>query len=418
MKVLHQRKARSGMEDVSSSGKSFAFKLLVCLFLAGIAVFFTIQASLGARDSSIGTAHIPAGDIDAPLNDLLYQSLKDRMGELASSRTYELVPTWELEMRGETFIAEESGYLYISSTQGQVMALDAVSGAILWSLDLGVWISAPPTAKDGVVYVGATNHVLYALDARSGALLWYFTSQGEILTRPLVSDGTVFFTADNNSVYDLVHRLYALDARSGALLWIYNTKSWTPSPPAVGADAVYLGGYKREVYALQKTTGQELWSFKASSIIFSSPHIVSGKVLFACIDGWVYALDAASGAQEWSRKLPGFVWLALPDGSGNLYACSHRNTLTALAMETGEELWTFSDGDFLSCSAIAEGKVVCAFNTGGRAYLLDAASGDSLGLLASPYHFTSPPLLRGEYVYGASSDGFIRAYALPADALP
>ena len=406
------------MEVGGSSARTFACKSLVCLLLAGIAVFFTVQASLGARDSAAGIAHLPVVDAPPPLNELLYQSLRERMEEWLSSRRYELTPVWELEVRGETFIAEEGGYLYISSTQGQVMAVDAASGGILWSLDLGVWISAPPTAKDGVVYVGATNHVLYALDALSGALLWYYTSQGEILARPMVSEGTVFFTADNNSVYDLVHRLYALDSRSGALLWIYDTESWTPSSPAVGADAVYLGGYKREVYALHKTTGQVLWSFKASNIIFSSPQIVTGKVLFACIDGWVHVLDSASGAQEWSRKLPGFVWLASPDVSGNLYACSHLDTLTALAMETGEELWAFSDGEFLSCSSIAQGKVVCAFNTTGEAWLLDAVTGESLGRLVSPYHFTSPPLLRGEYVYASSSDGFIRAYALPADDLP
>jgi outer membrane protein assembly factor BamB len=406
------------MESASGGGKTFALKLLICIVLTGTAVFFAVQASLGARDSDVGTVNLAASDTDGSVNETLKQPLEVLIEELAGLRTYDLIPLWEQEVRGEAFVAEEGGYLFITSTQGQVMAVDALSGAALWSLDLGVWVAAPPTAKEGVVYVGATNHVLYALDARSGALLWYYTSQGEILARPVVSDGMVFFTADNNSVYDLVHRLYALDAHSGALLWIYDTESWTPSPPAVGTDAVYLGGYQREVYALQKSTGYEMWSFKASNIIFSSPRIISGKVLFTCIDGWVHALDVASGVQEWARKLPGFVWLAPPDGSGNLYACSHRDTLTALALETGEELWTYTDGDFLSCSSLAQGEVVCAFNTQGGAYVLDASSGEPLGLLASAYDFTSPPLLWGEYFYAGSSDGFVRAYTIPADALP
>jgi outer membrane protein assembly factor BamB len=406
------------MKSSDGSGKTFALKLLICTVLTGIAVFFAVQASLGARDSGVGTVNLPGGETDGSINEALERPLEGLIEELAGLRTFDLIPLWEQEVRGEAFITEDGGYLYITSTQGQVMAIDAPTGNTLWSLDLGVWVSAPPSAKEGVVYVGATNHVLYALDARSGALLWYYTSQGEILARPVVSDGMVFFTADNNSVYDLVHRLYALDARSGALLWIYDTESWTPSAPAVGTDAVYLGGYQREVYALQKTTGKEMWSFKASNIIFSSPRIISGKVLFTCIDGWVHALDAASGVQEWARKLPGFVWLAPPDGSGNLYACSHRDTLTAMALETGEELWTFTDGDFLSCSPIAQEEVVCAFNTQGGAYVVEASSGEPLGLLVSLYDFTSPPLLRGENFYAGSSDGFVRAYAIPADALP
>ena len=406
------------MESNGGSGKTFALRLLICIVLTGTAVFFAVQASLGARDSGAGTVHRPVSASEGSSGEALKPPLGGLIEELAGLRTYDLMPLWELEVRGEAFITEEGGYIYITSTQGQVMAVDALSGAALWSLDLGVWVSAPPTAKEGVVYVGATDHVLYALDARSGALLWYYTSQGEILARPVVSDGMVFFTADNNSIYDLVHRLYALDARSGALLWIYDTESWTPSPPAVGTEAVYLGGYQREVYALRKTTGAEMWSFKAPNIIFSSPRIISEKVLFTCIDGWVHALDAGSGVQEWARKLPGFVWLAPPDGSGNLYACSHRDTLTAMALETGEEFWTFTDGDFLSCSPVANGEVICAFNTQGGAYVVDASSGEPLCLLTSTYDLTSPPLLRGEYFYAGSSDGFVRAYAIPADALP
>jgi outer membrane protein assembly factor BamB len=181
----------------------------------------------------------------------------------------------------------------------------------------------------------------------------------------------------------------------------------------VGDDAVYLGGYRLEVYALDKRTGAELWSFTASNIVFSSPQIVAGQVLFTCIDGWVYALDAASGAPMWSRKLPGFVWLAPPDGSGNLYACSHRDTLIALALDSGEELWAFTDGDLLSCATLPETDAVCAFNAEGIAYLLDVAEGKPFGILRALRGFTSPPLLVGRRVYASSPDGFVRAYALP-----
>jgi outer membrane protein assembly factor BamB len=401
-------------------GRSAALVLKISLFLvfAAIAVFFVVQASLGARNAAGSPSPPEPINADRNFGETIYRSLDDLLGDLASTRVYVLIPSWELAVSGEVFIEEHGGFLYLTSNLGKVMAVDTATGNILWSLDLGVWVSAPPTAQDGVVYVGATNHVLYALDAGSGALLWYYTSQGEILAQPVVDNGMVFFTADNDSVYDLLHRLYALDARSGALLWIYDTESWTPSPPAVGDDAVYSGGYRREVYALDKHSGQELWSFEASNIVFSSPQVVEGKVLFTCIDGWVHALDAASGAPLWSRKLPGFVWLAPPDGSGNLYACSHRNTLTALALDTGEELWEFTDGVLLSCSTPADAEAVCAFNGEGKAYVLDETSGSILGLLLAPYDFISPPILVGNNIYASSSDGFVRAYAIAADRTP
>jgi len=406
------------MEDSGGRSAALVLKLLLCFLLTGIAIFFVVQASLGARNAVGSVSQTRTEDIDLPLGEELYRSLKDLLDDLASARISPLIPVWELAVSGEVFIDKEGDFLYLTSTLGQVMAVNAATGNILWSLDLEVWVSAPPTAQDGVVYVGATDHVLYALDAGSGVLLWYYTSQGEILAQPVVSDGMVFITADNDSVYDLIHRLYALDARSGTPLWIYDTESWTPSPPAVGANAVYLGGYRREVYALDKSTGRELWSFKASNIVFSSPQIVSGKLLFTCIDGWVYALEAESGAPLWSRKLPGFVWLAPPDGSGSIYACSHRNTLNAMALDTGEELWAFDDGDLLSCSTLTEAGAVCAFNAQGNAYVLDAAAGKPLGQLLAPHGFTSPPLLVGKHIYAISSDGFVRAYMIPADGVP
>ena len=406
------------MEKKDYRVAAVTLKLAISLLLMAIAVFFVVQTSLGARNSDGSTYPPQTEGMDRNFGEAVYRSLDELLGTLARARIDVLVPRWELAVGGEVFIEEEKGYLYLTTNLGQVMAVDAATGSIIWGLDLGVWVSAPPAAHAGVVYVGATDHVLYALDARSGALLWYYPSQGEILAQPVVNNGMVFFTADNDSVYDLLHRLYALDARSGALLWKYDTESWTPAQPAVGNDAVYSGGYRREVYALDAYTGRELWSFKTSNIVFSSPQIIEEKVLFTCIDGWVHALDAATGAPLWSRKLPGFVWLAPPDGSGNLYACSHRNTLTAMALDTGEELWDFDDGYLLSCSSLAETDAVCAFNVEGKGHILNEATGAGLGLLLAPYDFTSPPLVVGKSIYSISSDGFVRAYEVEADRLP
>ncbi len=410
--LLRRLKARDAMKGSDGGAVLFA-KCALCLLFIATAVFFIIMTSAGARDATAGRARVPADDEDITLGRSLYAFVKGLVESLAGSRTFSLVPAWELSVGGELFVEEEGGVLYLTSSLGRVTAVDAASGNIMWNLDLGSWVSAAPAVRAGVVYVGATDHVLYALDAGSGALLWYYTSQGEILAQPVVDGDMVFFTADNDSIYDLVHRLYALDARSGTPMWTYDTESWTPAAPAVGNDAVYLGGYRREVYALDKQTGGELWSFEATNIVFSSPQITAGQVLFTCIDGWVHALDASSGASLWSRKLPGFAWLAPPDGSGNLYACSHRDTLTAMALSSGEELWSFTDGDLLSSATLSEKEIVCAFSQEGTVYLLDAAEGRSLGVLQAPHAFTSPPLLAGQGIYTGCPDGMLRAYELP-----
>lgn len=269
-------------------------KFLLCLLFTLIVVFFIVQVSLSSSNEYKASANENLEAKGSEQTQAEQGSFRAALERLAALDIKKLSPSWELSVSGEVFMADEGDYLYLTGTSGRVMAVKASSGSMQWSLDLGVWVSAPPTVQSGVVYVGATNHVLYALDAGSGALLWYYTCQGEILAEPVVSDGSVFVCADNNSVYNLSHRLYALDARSGTLKWTYDTDSWTPSPPAVTQDAVYLGGYHREVYALDKLTGRKLWSFAAPNIVLSSPQVASGQIVFTCVDGWVYALDAAS----------------------------------------------------------------------------------------------------------------------------
>ena len=66
---------------------------------------------------------------------------------------------------------------------------------------------------DGVVYVGTAN-VMNALDARTGALLWSYGTDGILWGSPLVDDGAVYFGPFNRHVY-------AVDARAGTLLWRY-----------------------------------------------------------------------------------------------------------------------------------------------------------------------------------------------------
>ncbi len=395
------------VEGKAGAERVLALKIAVFLVLAATAAFFLIQVSLGAQGEDGKVTAEPRYAVGSRA----YNTLRDSLQVFAALRIYRLEPVWELPLEGGASMDEEGGRLYIASAPGRVMAVEAASGAVAWSLDLGVRLSAAPTARSGVLYVGAVNHVLYALDCASGALLWYFTAQGEILARPVVSDGMVLVTADNDSVYDLQHRVYALDARNGALLWVHDSESWTPSAPAMGAQAVYLGGYGREVYALDRATGRELWSFKTSNIVFASPFLAAGKVLFASIDGRVYALDEGTGALSWSLKLPGFVWLA-PSGDGIFFACSRGDTLTAVSAGEGEELWSFQGRDLLQGSIFTLDGMVCAFNRRGEAYLIEA--GRLRGALSLPQGLASAPAISHNRVYASSPDGKVRAFPLPS----
>src|ERR1700692_4083822 len=69
------------------------------------------------------------------------------------------------------------GVVYVGSEDYNVYALNARTGAKLWSYPTGSWVNSSPAIADGVVYVGSFDKNVYALNAHTGrwptqAALW------------------------------------------------------------------------------------------------------------------------------------------------------------------------------------------------------------------------------------------------------
>ncbi len=91
-----------------------------------------------------------------------------------------------------------------------------------------------PAVVNGVVYVGAADGNVYALNASTGAKLWSYATGGEVESSPAVANGVVYVGSDDDNVY-------ALNASTGAKLWSYTTGSIVDSSPAVANGVVYIG---------------------------------------------------------------------------------------------------------------------------------------------------------------------------------
>ena len=116
-------------------------------------------------------------------------------------------------------------------------------------------LESSPAVVNGVVYVGSdSNGSVYALNASTGAQLWSFATGSSLLASPAVANGVVYVEQYGGS------NLYALNASTGAQLWSYNIGS-----SVVLARCGEWGGLCRRrgdnVYALNASTGAELWSY-------------------------------------------------------------------------------------------------------------------------------------------------------------
>lgn len=384
-------------------------RLVVIFFLlmAFLFAFFTVSA---ARDN-----------VSTPLNgetgghsinpDGGFRTPGEIARDLSKYRVRLLKPSWELRIAGQAYMAEKDGALYVSSLPGMIYCLDASTGAVRWSYDLGAMVSSRPAVSGGTVYVGSADHVLYALDAQTGALLWYFRAQGEVLASPVISDGVLFFFADNDSVLDLMNRLYALDARTGKQLWTYDTKSWTPSPPAVGHGAVFTGGSFPVVTALETTTGRVIWSREVDSLVYSSPCLREDEVIITTVNGGLYSLDAATGEIRWKSSISEFTPSSPVVAGDSLYVSTYGRKLTALSLADGDTLWSKPLPGSLADMAAGPAEYLYTYKAKGYLLQIDTSTGELVGILITPHPISSAPYITDGRCFIISPDDHLRAYS-------
>jgi len=140
-----------------------------------------------------------------------------------------------------------AGVLYVVTGADDVFALDAKSGAILWSYEAHLdparvkvccgWVSRGVGLGEGKVFVGQLDAKLVALDQRTGKVLW--STQGEdplqgyaIASAPLYYEGMVI-TGYAGGDMGIRGRVKAYAAKDGHLLWTFYT---VPAPGEIGGD--------------------------------------------------------------------------------------------------------------------------------------------------------------------------------------
>jgi polyvinyl alcohol dehydrogenase (cytochrome) len=81
-------------------------------------------------------------------------------------------------------------------TWGAWSALDVATGKILWQTadpTPGAIDRGSVSVANGVMYAGSNSGQMYALEASTGNVLWSFESGGTVLDGPSIVDGTLFW---------------------------------------------------------------------------------------------------------------------------------------------------------------------------------------------------------------------------------
>jgi eukaryotic-like serine/threonine-protein kinase len=136
-----------------------------------------------------------------------------------------------------TVIVSPDHFLYVGSDDGNLYALDAATGSLVWKFTTGGSIRSSPTLYNGLIYFLSTDTYVYAVNAANGQIQWkyqaMFDGQSEAnSSSPTVQSGTVYV---NTSDY-----LAALDAATGSVKWLANVGFYSSgNSPTVVNGVVY-----------------------------------------------------------------------------------------------------------------------------------------------------------------------------------
>ena len=269
------------------------------------------------------------------------------------------------------------GRVYVTNFDGRLFAIDAATGATLWSFRSGRCGWASPALADHLVYETFIGNrecgskfddgTIAAFDARTGRLRWS-RRIGPTESSPLVTRGLVY-------VGDWNGRVWALDGTTGRTRWTVALHGAIKGSVARGGTAVYIGTYAGDVVALSARTGRVLWTSGGHGRIYSSPAVAYGRVYIGSLDGGIYAFGAATGDVLWAHPTGGYVYASPAVWRHRILVGSYDHHFYALDAGTGALRWRFDAGGPISGSATVVSGLVYFSTFRHRTYALAATNG-------------------------------------------
>ena len=296
-------------------------------------------------------------------------------------------------------------------------------------------ITADPIVAAGLVFTMDSRATVTGTTT-GGGRVWSTDLRPATETGESASGGGLAFEGNRVFATTGYGELVALDARTGGIAWRQKVDAPIGGAPTVANGVVYVVGRDAGGWAVRANDGKVLWRIFGNDAMagvmgVTAPAVSGSTVIFPMATGQVMAVDAANGTQIWSGDVAGArVGRSIAlfrDMTGDpvivgdtVYAGTSSGRTAAFDLATGAMKWSAREG--ASSPVLAVGNSVFLVNDQAQLIRLDAATGTRVWAQKLPY-FTAQkvrkqskvwnhygPVLAGNRLYIASSDGYLRVF--------
>ncbi len=315
--------------------------------------------------------------------------------------------------------ASDGTNIFAAAHDGRVLAIVADNGKRQWRTKTRLPLSAGPVVGHGVVVLGSSNGDVIALDSADGSERWRVTVSSEVLAAPaLTTDVVLVRTVDG--------KLIALNINDGTEAWFVQQSVPRLSvrgtgQPVVSGNAVICGFDNGKLAAYDLDDGSLLWDILLSppsgrtevdrlSDINASIRVVGDDVYVVGYQGILGALAVESGQVLWTREISSHSGIGVD--FNNLYVSQDNSDLVALTRRVGRELWrqeSLSNRDITGPTPFGSSVVVGDLD--GYLHWFDAATGVLQDRTrAGGERITTAPLVVNETLYVVTDGGKLFAF--------
>jgi outer membrane protein assembly factor BamB len=327
--------------------------------------------------------------------------------------------------------------LFAVDTDAVVSAFAADTGAKLWSVSIGSTgkdfensLFGGGASVDGnVVYATSGVGDVAALNAEDGKLLWKVKPAGPLRGAPTVAFGGVYVITQDNQIF-------ALNAGDGAVQW-QATASIEPgsvfgaASPAAGQGTIVAGFSSGEVQAYRYENGRDLWedalartsmalSVSTLTDVDADPVIDRGRVFALGQGGRMASYDLLTGQRIWEISIAG---ISTPYVVGEwVYAMTDDGKLLCVARGSGKVRWIQQlaryrveterkkkDPIRWTGPILAGGRLI-AVNSEGQLVEFSPTDGSTLATTEFKSPLSQPPVVANNRLYILADDGTITAW--------